>query len=224
MCDERERLIEYVYDECDAAERERVVRHLETCGGCREEIAALRDTRQDLLAWQVPDHGSVWTPFAPARLRPWWREVPAWATAAAAGVMLMLGVAGGAASQVLLARPAAPAAPVEHTAAVAPVVPPPAPAAVEGAVSRAEFDALEQRLQTAIRDEEARLARRPPAPGATPAGLVYRTDTVDNVTLYKALYADLIRLQRSLSELKKSDETQNSVLSALMAQQGQPRR
>ena len=54
MCDERERLIGYVYDECEAAERRAVESHLEECVDCRQEIAALRSVRQDLLAWAVP--------------------------------------------------------------------------------------------------------------------------------------------------------------------------
>src|SRR4051812_42477960 len=108
MCDERERLIGYVYDECDASERNLVNHHLETCEVCREEIAGLRATREDLLAWDVPDHGSVWKPFAPARLRPWWREVPAWAMAAAATLVFMVGLGGGVVGQALMQRSPAP--------------------------------------------------------------------------------------------------------------------
>src|SRR5207244_3539312 len=62
MCDERERLIGYVYDECDAGEKRLVEAHLQTCETCREEIGGLRRVRTDLLAWDVPDHGSAWTP------------------------------------------------------------------------------------------------------------------------------------------------------------------
>jgi hypothetical protein len=103
MCDERERLIDYLYDACEADERRRVEEHLEACDSCRNEISSLRGVRLDLLAWNVPDHGSVWTPFAPARLRPWYREVPAWALAAAASLMFMFGFGGG-----MLARQFAP--------------------------------------------------------------------------------------------------------------------
>ena len=31
MCNEREKLIGYLYDECDSSEREAFRRHLETC-------------------------------------------------------------------------------------------------------------------------------------------------------------------------------------------------
>ena len=95
MCNEREQLIGYLYDEGDAAEREAVRRHLETCAECRAEIASLRSVREDLTAWEVPEHGSVWRPFTAAPTPPWWHHVPQWAMAAAAGIVLATGVAGG---------------------------------------------------------------------------------------------------------------------------------
>lgn len=95
MCDEREPLLAYLYDECDPVERLRVEAHLESCEGCRDELAGLRQVRQDLLAWDVPDHGSVWRPFTPARPAWSWHDVPAWTLAAAATVMLALGATGG---------------------------------------------------------------------------------------------------------------------------------
>ena len=68
MCDERERLIDYLYDACEADERRRVeTPSRRPVRACREEISALRAVRLDLLAWDVPEHGSVWKPFAPAR-------------------------------------------------------------------------------------------------------------------------------------------------------------
>src|SRR5215468_6876320 len=95
MCDEREPLLAYLYDEADSAERQRVEAHLATCERCREELAGLRSVRSDLLAWDVPEHESVWKPFTPARPAWSWREVPTWSLAAAALVMLTLGAAGG---------------------------------------------------------------------------------------------------------------------------------
>jgi hypothetical protein len=96
MCDERERLIGYVYDECDPLEQRRVEEHLESCATCREEIAALRDVRQDLQSWRVPPHDTIWRPFVAVPVTPWWRQVPGWALAAAASVMFAAGAAGGA--------------------------------------------------------------------------------------------------------------------------------
>jgi anti-sigma factor RsiW len=198
MCDERERLIEYVYDECDAAERDRVNRHLESCPTCREEIAGLRRTRQDLLAWEVPDHGSVWKPFAPARLNPWWREVPAWALATAAGAMFCIGVGGGVTGTALM-RPKA----VQVQAQAAPEA---AAATAEAAALRAELSALEQKITLATRADIVRLDQRVQAvsaSGAASAGLVRASDAGDHLALYSSVskdFADLMRLYKRLDK------------------------
>jgi len=105
MCNEREQLISYVYDECSADERRRVEAHLKQCDACRDEVAGFGRVRQDLLAWEVPDHGSVWQPFAPPKAAPWWRETPAWAMAAAATVMFAVGAAGGVVTHALAPHP-----------------------------------------------------------------------------------------------------------------------
>lgn len=140
MCDERERLIGFVYEECDDSERQLVETHLDSCSTCRAEISALRDVRQDLLAWRVPLHEPVWRPLpvavAPA---PWWRQVPAWALAAAASVMFLSGLAGGALASSWLPRAGAdagrPAATPAH------------------AVTAAELTQAEQRIIQLMRRE-----------------------------------------------------------------------
>jgi hypothetical protein len=107
MCDERERLLDYLYDACSADERRFVEAHLEGCDGCRDEISSLRAVRLDRLAWNVPDHESVWKPFAPARPRPWYREVPAWAVAVAASLVFLVGFGGGMVARHFAPRQAA---------------------------------------------------------------------------------------------------------------------
>jgi len=131
MCDQRERLMDYLYDEAAPADRQGVEAHLETCGECRSEMRAFRRVRQDLLAWEVPAYESVWTPFAPAPVAPWYQQVPTWAMATAAGLMIMLGAAGGFAANTLLVGPPASSAaiasvevPVPEPAVTASVVPP----------------------------------------------------------------------------------------------------
>jgi hypothetical protein len=157
MCDERERLIEYVYDECDDGQRAEIDRHLATCGTCRDEIAGLRATRQDLLAWEVPDHGSVWRPFAPPRLVPWYREVPAWAMATAAGLMFMIGVGGGMTAQVLT-KPATVSA-VAQVDTAQPTQLPATPAVDDPAVIRAELRALEARMLALVKANNTQFAQ-----------------------------------------------------------------
>ncbi len=101
MCDERERLIGYLYEDCDAEERRQIETHLESCPTCRAEIGGLRGVRTDLLAWDVPEHAPIWRPM-PAAVAPpvvWWRQTPGWALAAAATVVLAAGIAGGAATR-----------------------------------------------------------------------------------------------------------------------------
>jgi hypothetical protein len=162
MCDERERLIDFLYDACDAADRRRVEDHLEACDTCREEIRGLRRVRLDLLAWEVPEHESVWKPFAPARTTPWWKEVPAWALAAAAGVMFLLGLGGG-----LVARQLAPAAQVAAAPTLTSPIPTLQPAPV---LTQADMAALERRIATTVQGQlEGRL--QPLAAHAVPAGL-----------------------------------------------------
>jgi anti-sigma factor RsiW len=95
MCEQREQLLEFLYDEGAPTSRREVERHLEACDECRDEIRAFRHVREDLLAWGVPNPPSVWTAFAPAPSVPWHKQVPAWALAAAASVMLVVGSAGG---------------------------------------------------------------------------------------------------------------------------------
>ena len=45
MCDERERLIGYVYDDCDLEEKRLIEGHLAGCEICRDEISGLRSVR-----------------------------------------------------------------------------------------------------------------------------------------------------------------------------------
>lgn len=103
MCEDRERLIGYVYDECDSAERRTIEAHLGDCVDCRDEVRALRATRQDLLAWEVPQPGLLWRPMPQPRSS--WQQLPVWAMAAAAAVILVVGAAGGAVTQALLPAP-----------------------------------------------------------------------------------------------------------------------
>lgn len=142
MCNERERLIGYVYDECDAGERRAIEAHLEGCGTCRTEIGGFRRVRQDLLAWDVPEHDSVWRPFVPARIAPWWRDVPGWALAAAALAMFAVGAGGGVVTHALVPHDAA--APAIGSSASAPVE-----------VTAADLAAFEARMLGLIRTEGA---------------------------------------------------------------------
>lgn len=95
MCteDNKPLLIGYLYGELAPAERRVFESHLASCAACRDEVASLRATREDLIAWAPPecrDLPSSWieAPAAVspgARLRAW---APAFGLAAAAMLVL----------------------------------------------------------------------------------------------------------------------------------------
>ena len=175
MCDDRELLIAYLYDEADASSRRRMDAHLTTCADCREELRSLRAVRQDLLAWDVPEHQSVWKPFVSPTPAVWWRQVPAWGFAAAAVVMFGFGLAGGLAARALMPAPVAMAAAPPTTAPVQAVstasaeevqqlrerlaslekaaLTPTTPAAAQATLTRAELEQL-------ISESEGRINKR----------------------------------------------------------------
>jgi hypothetical protein len=114
---EGERLVSYLYGESEPAERAFVTAHLDVCGFCAEEIAALGATRDHLAAWRPPDailgfqmsRGDAPAETSretsqetlPARvLRPqrWWASpLPAWAQVAAALLIFGAGLSIGGA-------------------------------------------------------------------------------------------------------------------------------
>lgn len=169
MCNDREKLIAYLYDEADASERRQVDAHLAECPECREELRGLRGVRQDLLAWDVPAHESVWKPFATPVATAWWKQVPAWGLAAAATLIFGVGLAGGMAARVLAPLPVV-------AQAQAPIVS--APAAVPQTVSASpeQVRALEDRLASI-----ERVALTPPAPRASAVSLT-RTELDQLIT------------------------------------------
>src|SRR5262245_28697108 len=148
MCDERERLIGYVYDECEPAERRAIESHLDECDTCRGEIGALKSVRQDLLAWAVPPHEPVWRPFVSTPVVPWYRQVPAWAMAAAASVMFLAGAAGGVVTHTMLFPRERPAATVITASAMAP-----ATRQLPASVTASDLSDVEQRMVQMMRDE-----------------------------------------------------------------------
>ena len=217
MCDERERLIGYVYDECDAQERETIQAHLETCADCRAEIGGLRGVREDLLAWSVPEHAPVWRPVPAAVIRgPWWRQSPGWGLAAAAAVVLMAGVAGGAATRVLLPLPAAPA----------------------DAVTAQQLNDVEQQIVSLMRAELARVRESATSAVDTSATdsatavaarqdlerrILARLDETDrrNLDAVTKLWADVIRMKSaSDKEVLKAQQGVAEVKAALERQGG----
>lgn len=157
MCDQRERLMDYLYDEAAPSERRLVEAHLETCDDCRDEIRAFRRVREDLLAWDVPDTPSVWTPFVTTTPAPWYRQVPAWAMTAAAGIMFAVGLAGGMLAHTVAPTAAQPAIIVQANPAVPP---PPAVATVPRELPPMPVSLREDDVLVLVKDELDRLSRQ----------------------------------------------------------------
>jgi len=198
MCNQREKLIGYVYDECEPVERAAVQEHLETCTECRTEIAALRSVRSDLQSWQVPDaeYVSVWRPFAPAPAPSWWQQVPRWAMAAAAGVVMMSGAAGGAAAYMVLNQQPVQAS---QTASVQP-----------SSVTVNDVDALEQRLRTLVKVEVDRLNSQVQLVSSRPVPM--------SAELEAALHRTF---DRELSDLRAQGDKQFDAINAIYNNLGQ---
>jgi len=105
MCGDAATLVGYLYGECDALERVRMERHLETCDACATELTELGSARQFLSAWTPPEAALGFriaterpAPVAPIRLA-WWRQpMPAWGQAVAAVALFGLGMAAGSRS------------------------------------------------------------------------------------------------------------------------------
>jgi hypothetical protein len=104
-CDDKTQLVSYLYDELDGMARRRIDEHLRVCPSCADEVTALAGVRQELCEWTPPEVTlgfSLVPPAAAARpagrvLRPvqgWMLpDVPAWAQAIAAVLVLAAGLA-----------------------------------------------------------------------------------------------------------------------------------
>jgi len=96
MCDSKELLVGYLYDELDDSARRGFDTHLTTCPECRDELAGLRSTRMHLTAWAPPepDFGFqiVRSPAALPVTRGF-RVSPVWGFAAAAVLVMAVATA-----------------------------------------------------------------------------------------------------------------------------------
>jgi anti-sigma factor RsiW len=216
MCEERENLVAYLYDEVDANERRSVEKHLAACDTCREELRAFRDVRQDLLAWDVPAHESVWKPFVTARTQPVWRQVPAWAMAAAATLVFGIGVAGGFAGRVIAARTVAPDAGMQASAAVPaaqPVAQPMNAAPGVTGVSIDEFRALQSRIGSIERAALTRpAASASPVPAASNAAILAQVEQLIRESEGRVNHKTSQKILSIIADMDKSRRADNAML------------
>src|SRR6476620_7003816 len=100
--DRDETLVAYLYGDIDETQRSAFEAHIATCDRCHRELQELEDVRAGLQQWtDIPASASLpasafpLKSIAPAARRSW-RDIPAWAQAAAA--VLILGVSAGVAN------------------------------------------------------------------------------------------------------------------------------
>jgi hypothetical protein len=95
MCESKELLVSFLYNEIDPADKRMFERHLATCSECRHELAELGDTRAQIGLWTPPDADlgfRIVRESKPSR-RPWFQFSPAWGLAVAAVLLLAIGAA-----------------------------------------------------------------------------------------------------------------------------------
>ena len=101
-CPENEALVAYIYDECEAAERAHVERHLKSCTACAAELEGFAALRGTLREWTPPharlgfrivaDGGEETQRAAPPAS--WFGTLrPAWGLALAASTVAVVGAA-----------------------------------------------------------------------------------------------------------------------------------
>jgi hypothetical protein len=95
MCERKEQLVAFIYDELEGSEGRGFEAHLRSCAECRAELADLRATRGMLTSWAPPepDFGFRIVRGAAAPPPPRFRIGPAWALAAAAVLVMAIGAA-----------------------------------------------------------------------------------------------------------------------------------
>ena len=90
-CQDKERLVAYLYEDGDAVEREAIEAHLADCAACASELQELQGVRRQLAEWSTPEidlgFRVVREPVAPPRRPPW--SVPAWAALPVAAMLLL---------------------------------------------------------------------------------------------------------------------------------------
>ncbi len=95
MCDSKELLVSFLYDEIDPVAKRQFQKHLATCLDCRDELAELGATRAQIAMWTPPDSdlGFRIVREAESPKRRWFQWSPAWGFAAAAVVLLAISAA-----------------------------------------------------------------------------------------------------------------------------------
>ena len=95
MCENKELLVAFLYDEIDQSDRRTFERHLASCAECRDELADLGAARAQIASWTPPDADLGFQIIRKSEKPSRWRFgfSPAWGLAAAAVLLLAIGAA-----------------------------------------------------------------------------------------------------------------------------------
>jgi Putative zinc-finger len=93
ICDDKDRLIAFLYGEADRDDAAAIEAHLAGCAACAADLAAFSDVRRDLRHWEPPEAElgfRMVQETAPPRR--WWRPA-VWFPVAAAAVLVLAAAA-----------------------------------------------------------------------------------------------------------------------------------
>ena len=96
MCDSKELLVGFLYEELDPSAKRTFEKHLGTCAECRAELAELGTTRGQIALWTPPESDlgfRIVRGAAAPTPAPRFRIAPAWGLAAAAVLVMAAGAA-----------------------------------------------------------------------------------------------------------------------------------
>lgn len=96
MCDSKELLVGFLYEELDPSAKRTFEKHLATCVECRDELAELGATRGQIALWTPPESDlgfRIVRGAAAPTPAPRFRFAPAWGLAAAAVLVMAAGAA-----------------------------------------------------------------------------------------------------------------------------------
>lgn len=213
MCESKELLVAYLYDELDPSAKRTYESHVSSCAECRDEIASLRATRGQIARWTPPepDFGFRIVRGAAAPPRSRFRITPAWGLAAAAMLVLTSGAAianlevryGPAGLSVRTGWQHAPGAPATAT---------PADSNAATAVDwKARAEALDKRVrvleQALVRPPASAVQRAAAADGSDAAVLEHVRELVgqSETRQQRALAARLQQLSRDFDAQRRVD-------------------
>jgi len=217
--DRDDRIVAYIYDQCEPSERRAFESHVGICVACQTELAELETVRAHLSRWSPPEArvlSFVTTPTQTAAEgshppRGGWAQVaamPVWAQAAAA--VLVLGVALGAANVQVRVDDGGLSVTTGWMSASATVAVAPARQADE-APWRADLVSLEEQLRTELRTAAVRAA----APSGSASNVGLSTQGTD----------DMVRRVRTLiDESERKQQRELALRVAEMARESQAQR